>query len=88
MHLEGGIGKTFREILSNNEEFVKLPGYTERNGVTLFKKVFTTKDNVPFGLLPPDKQKEFLYGVYEDEEIQTVIRIVFKTFEELRNNND
>ncbi len=88
LHLEGGIGKTFREMLSNNEEFMKLPGYTERNGVTLFKKVFTTKDNVPFGLLPPDKQKEFLYGVYDDEEIQTVIRIVFDTFEKMRNNNE
>ena len=35
----------------------------------------------------PDKQKEFLYGVYEDEEIQTVIRIVFDTFEKLNNGN-
>lgn len=88
LHLEGDIGKTFREMLSSNKEFVKLPGYTERNGVTLFKKVFTTKDNVPFGFLLPDKQKEFLYGVYEDEEIQTVIRIVFDTFEKLNNGNE
>ncbi len=88
LHLEGSIGKTFREMLSNNEEFVKLPGYTVKSGVTIFKKVFTTKDNVPFGFLSPDKQKEFLYGVYDDEEIQTVIRIVFETFEELRKDSN
>ena len=88
LHLEGSIGKTFREMLSQNEEFVKLSGYTGSNGVTIFEKVFTTKDNVPFGLLSPDKQKEFLYGVYDDEEIQTVIRIVFETFEELRKDSN
>lgn len=88
LHLEGGIGKKFRELLSNNEEFVKLPGYIEQSGTTIFSKVFTTKDNVPFGLLPIDKQKEFLYGVYDDEEIKTVIRIVFDTFEKLNNGNE